>query len=121
MGRAPILRITGKLKPVGDEPLGESDMRMLLYSIMSSRQRTIYELEREVDFALALENGQRFRECLFSEGSNGRSTEGDSFFGSDAETLQIPETVLQLGDRARAAVGGWTDRCGQKHHNGLFD
>ena len=61
VGRPPILRIVGALKAMPMPPLSAADMRMLLFSVMTNRQRTTYELEREIDFALALQGGKRFR------------------------------------------------------------
>ncbi|MCA9687680.1 MAG: hypothetical protein KC457_36310, partial [Myxococcales bacterium] len=60
-GRPPILRISGELVPLGRSNLTEHDMRMLLHSIMNARQRQDYELDREIDFAIALDERRRFR------------------------------------------------------------
>jgi twitching motility protein PilT len=105
VGRPPILRITGSLMPVGELPLSESDMRMLLYSIMSGRQRTIYELEREVDFALALENGQRFRvNAYFQKGRMAAALRAIPSEVPDAEALGLPDEVLRLGDKPQGLL-----------------
>ena len=75
-------------------------MRMLLHSIMSSRQRTIYELEREVDFSLALENGQRFRvNAYFQKGQMAAAMRAIPVEIPDPGALHIPTSVLELADK----------------------
>ena len=61
VGRPPILRIRGELFPLDVPPLSAADLRVLLFSVLTGRQRSTYELEREIDFALQLDDGQRFR------------------------------------------------------------
>jgi twitching motility protein PilT len=105
VGRPPIFRITGQLKPVGDQSLSESDMRMLLYSIMSGRQRTVYELEREVDFALALEDGERFRvNAYFQKGRMAAALRAIPSQVPQAEVLGLPSEVLKLGDKPQGLL-----------------
>ncbi len=99
-GRPPILRISGHLNPSSSVPLSEADMRMLLHSIMSSRQRTIYELEREVDFSLALPDGQRFRvNAYFQKGQMAAAMRAIPAEIPDPDVLRIPPPVLTLADR----------------------
>ena len=46
--------------------------------VMNARQRSIYELEREVDFSLALAMDDAFGQRLFPTGTHGRSPAGHS-------------------------------------------
>ena len=99
-GRPPILRISGQLSPLSNQPLSEADMRMLLYSVMSSRQRTIYELEREVDFSLALPDGQRFRvNAYFQKGQMATAMRAIPAEIPDPDLLRIPPVVRALADK----------------------
>ncbi|MFT5682073.1 MAG: pilus retraction protein PilT [Myxococcota bacterium] len=99
-GRPPILRISGDLSPISGAVLSEADMRMLLHSIMSSRQRTIYELEREVDFSLALSDGQRFRvNAYFQKGQMAAAMRAIPAEIPDPDTLRIPQSVRTLADK----------------------
>lgn len=61
VGRPPIFRVAGQLQHIGQEPLTSADVRWLLFSILSGRQRSQLELEKELDFSLRLESGVRFR------------------------------------------------------------
>jgi twitching motility protein PilT len=99
-GRPPILRVSGSLEPLTDEPLTPGDLRRLLFSIISQRQRTTYELDRELDFALALESGQRFRvNAYYQKGNMAASLRAIPSTIPDAQSLCIPPVLLELGSR----------------------
>ncbi len=99
-GRPPILRISGELVPMERRPLTDSDMRILLFSILSGRQRSEYELEREIDFALALDDGRRFRvNAYYQKGRMAAALRAIPADVPGAVELGIPETVLDLGRR----------------------
>jgi len=105
VGRPPILRIDGALEPIRTAELTESDMRILLYSILSGRQRSIYELEREIDFALALDDGRRFRvNAYFQKGRMAAALRAIPAEIPDAKSLGIPDLVLDLGTRPQGLL-----------------
>ncbi len=105
VGRTPILRVGGELQPLGEEPLTDADVRMLLYSIMSSRQRQTYELEREVDFALQLDTGRRFRvNAYYRTGRLAAALRSIPQRIPEAEELRIPEPVLRIVERAQGLL-----------------
>jgi twitching motility protein PilT len=100
VGRPPILRISGQLVPLGRKGVGEADMRMLLHSIMTARQRTTYELEREIDFAIAMDDRHRFRvNAYFQKGQMAAAFRAIASQIPTAEELGIPQSVLELGLR----------------------
>jgi twitching motility protein PilT len=97
-GRPPILRVGGGLEAAGELDLSDSDMRTLLYSIMTERQRTTYELERETDFALALDDGRRFRvNAYFQKGRMAAALRAIPGAVPDADKLGLPEELLEMG------------------------
>ena len=97
-GRAPIVRVSGALAQIGEMPLSDGDMRTLLFSIMSERQRTTYELEREIDFALAVEDGRRFRvNAYFQKGRMAAALRAIPDTIPNAEDLGLPARVLEMG------------------------
>ena len=105
VGRPPIFRISGNLHPLQIRPLTEADMRVLLFSILSGSQRSHYELEREIDFALSLENGMRFRvNAYFQKGKMAASLRAIASAVPSAEQLGLPEVVLRLGDRSHGLL-----------------
>jgi len=99
-GRPPILRVNGNLSPASDRVLSSADMRMLLSSVMSNRQRTLYELEREVDFSLALGDGRRFRvNAYFQKGQRAAALRAIPSQIPDPAVLRIPPDVLRIADK----------------------
>ncbi len=104
-GRTPIVRVNGALVPLDETPLSEADMRTLLYSVMSARQRALYEIEREVDFALALTEGRRFRvNAYFQKGAMAAALRAIPTEVPSPELLGLPESVLRLADRPQGLV-----------------
>ena len=105
VGRPPILRIDGRLEPIRNIELTESDMRILLYSILSGRQRSIYELEREIDFALAIDDGRRFRvNAYFQKGRMAAALRAIPAEIPNAKDLGIPESIIDLGTRPQGLL-----------------
>lgn len=99
-GRPPILRVNGGLQPVSSHTLSTSDMRILLNSIMSNRQRITYELEREVDFSLGLADGRRYRvNAYFQKGQMAAALRAIPAQIPDPGKLRIPDSVLSLADK----------------------
>jgi pilus retraction protein PilT len=61
-GSRPVLRVHGELTPLaGTEVLTPAAVRRLLFSLLSHSQRETYDLEKELDFALSVNGGNRFR------------------------------------------------------------
>ena len=97
--RPPILRVSGHLQPLPMDPLNAADMRILLYSILSVRQQTTYELERELDFALQLDAGQRFRiNAYHQKGQMAAALRSIPTEVPDAGSLGLPEQVTGLAE-----------------------
>ncbi len=104
-GRPPIVRIDGDLHRLSARPLSDADVRMLLYSIMNGRQRSQYDIEREVDFAIAVDNGRRFRvNAYHQKGRMAAALRAIPSTPPDARDLNIPEVVLDLGTRPQGLL-----------------
>ena len=105
VGRPPILRISGELVSIGDDPLSEGDLRILLNSILSGRQRSIYELEREIDFALALDVDRRFRvNAYYQKGRMAAALRAISATIPSAEELGLPPALIDLGTKPQGLL-----------------
>jgi twitching motility protein PilT len=100
VGRPPIFRISGHLYPLDVRPLSEADLRLLLFSILTHNQRSTFELEREIDFALSLDRDHRFRvNAYFQKGKMAAALRAIPSQIPDPEALGLPESILSLGDR----------------------
>ena len=64
-GSPPVLRIAGELRVLEESPLHDQELREMLFSLLSHEQVEKLDKERELDFALELNNGRRFRGNLF--------------------------------------------------------
>ena len=81
-GNPPVIRVNGLMKRVKADALGSDDIRTMLYSVMTEEQRSEYEKNMELDFAIALGEKARFR-------VNGFTTR----LGSSAVFRTIPSTI----------------------------
>ena len=105
VGRPPILRIDGRLVSMEVNPLTAADMRLLLFSILNTRQRSVYELERELDFALALEDGRRFRvNAYYQKGQMSAALRAIPSRIPDPQSLMLPAMLLDLGARPQGLL-----------------
>ena len=99
VGRPPLVRVRGDLIALEMDPLSAADVRLLLYSILTVPQRSTYELDRELDFALALEDGQRFRvNAFFERGHMAAALRAIPSAVPDPTELGLPEVLLRLAD-----------------------
>ena len=60
-GKEPMVRIDGGLRPVKTGDLSGDVVKNMIYSIMTEEQRSEYEAEKEIDFAVAFGEESRFR------------------------------------------------------------
>ncbi|MGE4062452.1 MAG: type IV pilus twitching motility protein PilT [Rhodospirillaceae bacterium] len=60
-GKEPMVRIDGGLRPIKTGDLSADTVKDMLYSIMTEEQRSEYEKEKEIDFAVAFGTESRFR------------------------------------------------------------
>ena len=61
-GRPATLRIDGQLQPIADKPiLKPSDVKALVYVLLSPEEESRLEKEKEIDFSYTFEKSARFR------------------------------------------------------------
>jgi len=84
-GNPPILRTYGDMVPHNSEPLTVENIKNMIYSIMTEQQRSEYERDLEIDFAISFGNNMRFRINAFN-----------TLAGPAAVLRTIPTEVLSL-------------------------
>jgi twitching motility protein PilT len=104
-GSAPVFRVSGVLRPLETALLTAGDVRRLLFSMLTHPQREQFELERELDFAISLSAGVRFRVNAHYQ----RQTVAVALRLIPSalplvETLGLPESVIQLADASQGLV-----------------
>jgi twitching motility protein PilT len=92
-GNPPILRMHGDMVPYKSPPLSGDDIKRMIYSIMSEQQRSDYERDLEIDFAISFGDNMRFRVNAFNQIS-----------GPAAVMRTIPTTIKSLEDLQAPAV-----------------
>ncbi|MFO0388618.1 MAG: type IV pilus twitching motility protein PilT [Alphaproteobacteria bacterium] len=81
----PYLRIHGEMVPYKTAPLTTDDIKLMLYSIMTEQQRSDYERDLEIDFAISFGQDMRFRVNAFT-----------TMNGPAAVMRTIPNNILSL-------------------------
>lgn len=86
-GQPPLLRINGDINPLRVAPLSAEEATSLIHSVMTEAQRTTYELEMEIDFAISFGSTNRFRVNAFN-----------TLGGPAAVFRNIPTDIMSLDD-----------------------
>ena len=115
-GSPPIVRVHGDLHPMSHLPtLNGSQIRQMVYSIISQKQREKFENELELDTSYALPGKGRFRVNVFLQrDSVGCVMRAIPYEIVDFDLLGVPPAVKALGvppARPRARHG--PDRIGE--------
>ena len=84
-GKEPMVRIDGGLKPIKTGDLEPDTVKTMIYSIMNEEQRSEYEAEKEIDFAIAFGEESRFRVNAYNTTS-----------GPAAAFREIPTSIPSL-------------------------
>ena len=116
-GSRPTLRIHGELTPLAAEPLTPADTKRLIFSVLSPRQRAIFEETREVDFALTVgikrshdeKSGEaqqhRFRvNGFFQRGNVAIAVRVISQRIPDPKELGLPPVVVELAEKKHGLI-----------------
>lgn len=101
----PIIRTHGQLKRVKADPLQSDDIRTMLYSVMTEDQRSDFEREMELDFAIAFGEKARFRVNAFTtrNGTAAVFRTIPSLIPSLAE-LELPAIMRRFADLEKGLV-----------------
>ena len=105
VGRAPLFRVAGRLEPMGEQVLSTADVRWLLFSILSGRQRSQFELEKELDFSLSLESGMRFRvNAYYQRGHIAVALRAIPVVVPSPEELGLPGALVKLLEKPHGLI-----------------
>lgn len=100
VGRPPILRVGGTLRPLSRPPVDDEEMVRLLYPLMNERSRKIFEKDGGADFAHTIEvdgTTWRFRVNLLQQlGHMGMVARRVNSWIPDFEGLNLPASVQNL-------------------------
>ncbi len=105
-GSPPIVRVHGELRPVADMPvLNPSDIREMVYAILSQKQREKFENELELDTSYALPGKGRFRVNVFLQrDAVGSVMRAIPYEIVPFDQLGLPPAVMTFADLPRGLV-----------------
>ncbi len=105
-GTHPVIRVHGELLPQTDMPqLNGSQIRQMVYSIISQKQREKFETELELDTSYTLPGRSRFRLNVFLQrDSVGAVMRAIPYEIVDFDTLGVPAAVRQFAHLPRGLV-----------------
>ena len=100
VGKAPIIRVNGTLKPMNRDPIEIEEMARLLFPMMNERTRDVFEEEGGADFAYTVEVegvDWRFRVNMLQQlGKIGLVARRVNNFIPDFEGLYLPPSIEKL-------------------------
>ena len=105
-GLPPCVRVDGHIKPMeGYDPLNPSDLRQMIYAILTQRQREKFEATLELDTSHPVPNVGRFRLNVFVQrDSVGAVLRAIPYKIVPLEKLGIPSVVRSFADLPRGLV-----------------
>lgn len=105
-GLPPCVRIDGHIRPMdGYEPLNPSELRQMIYAILTQRQREKFETHLELDTSHPVPNVGRFRLNVFLQrDSIGAVLRAIPYKIVPLEKLGIPGIVRSFADLPRGLV-----------------
>lgn len=114
VGCCPTLRVNGALFPLDTEVLSPADTKRLLFSVLTPRQRAIFEDKWEIDFALSTEikrssedEGDQYRfrvNGFYQRGNIGAAIRVIPREIPSLEVLNIPPAVVNLSTKKHGLI-----------------
>jgi len=105
VGLKPMLRVDGRLQPVGEERLGPTDMEKAVEQVLNPEQKSVFDRKNELDLALSVSKMGRFRVNFYRQ----RGTTGIAFrlvrsVIPSFEELNLPSALQKLADERRGLI-----------------
>ncbi|MEC4983816.1 MAG: type IV pilus twitching motility protein PilT [Oscillatoria sp. PMC 1068.18] len=103
---APIyFRASGKLQPIGDEPLTPHECQRLIFSMLNNKQRKDLEQNWELDSSYGVKGLARFRLNVYKErGCWAACMRALSSKIPNFDVLGLPDIVREMSERPRGMV-----------------
>lgn len=103
---SPVLRVDGSLVALSDiPPLEPTDMTKILKQVTTTKQRTAFKKEKELDFAYCIEGLARFRvNAMYQRGSISLAFRRVLVEVPSIDALELPAILKQIILRPRGLV-----------------
>lgn len=104
-GSPPQLRLDGKLVPLKTPPMGPVETKQLCYSILSDKQKHVFEENLELDLSFGVKNLARFRANIYMQrGAVAGAYRLIPYRIPEFDELGLPLIVKELSRRPRGLV-----------------
>lgn len=106
VGKPPILRVNGQLKPISDMPvIGQDLAYKMITSILTKRQSTKFKEDRELDLSYQPSEINRFRVNLhYEKGNMGMAARVIPKYPPTMEDILMPKVVYDFLDLKQGLV-----------------
>ena len=104
-GSPPQLRIDGTLRPVNVPPLSPTETKRLAYSILTEKQKKVFEEKNELDLSFGVKNLSRFRANVFMQrGAISCAIRVIPYKILDFNQLGLPPVVESLAKKPKGLI-----------------
>jgi twitching motility protein PilT len=104
-GLPPYFRVSGKLTPIGDEPMSAEQCQRLIFSMLNNTQRKTLEQTWELDCSYGVRGLARFRVNVYKDrGSYAACLRALSSKIPNFEMLGLPAIVREISEKPRGLV-----------------
>lgn len=104
-GLPPYFRISGKLTPIGDEPLTAEQCQRLIFSMLNNTQRKTLEQTWELDCSYGVKGLARFRVNVYKDrGTYAACLRALSSKIPNFEKLGLPDVVREMAEKPRGLI-----------------
>lgn len=104
-GVPPMLRLDGRISPLGDVPLVPAETKSLVYSVLTDAQKQQFEEEQELDFSFGIKDLSRFRANVYMQrGVVGMAIRTIPYIIHPFEELGLPKVVADLCEKPKGLI-----------------
>ncbi len=104
-GLPPYFRISGKLTPIGNEPMTSEECQRLIFSMLNNTQRKTLEQTWELDCSYGVKGLARFRVNVYKDrGTYAACLRALSSKIPSFESLGLPDVVREMAEKPRGLI-----------------
>ncbi len=104
-GLPPYFRISGKLTPIGDEPMTSEQCQRLIFSMLNNTQRKNLEQNWELDCSYGVKGLARFRVNVYKDrGTYAACLRALSSKIPNFDKLGLPDVVREMAEKPRGLI-----------------
>lgn len=104
-GAPPMLRLEGRMTPLGDARLTPAETKSLAYSILTDAQKHQFEEEKELDLSFGIKGLSRFRANVYIQrGAVGMAIRTIPYLIQSFEELGLPKMVGDLCEKPKGLI-----------------